>query len=1430
MVEPRKTGTKPDLAFEYLPISMAPAKGMPFKVKEGSTGNAIYTIENKKTRRYKFSDGGIHTISNTGSNFLPGTSTDAAGKTTSYTWTASHFLATRTTAAGTTSYTHNYMGQPLTITHPSGLTETRAYDDQGRLLTKTHTAAGLPARTTTYTRASSGRITKITYPDGSFKDFSYNTHGLLTSVREQNGSFTIHTYDLTSGSPTAGLRLSTSRGRSSATATSGGETETFTWTGLNEPNGAPARLLKSSTDPRDRTTSYEYDPQGRLTRTTYPDNSFTQLAYDDWGNKIVEFDGSSTQFWTYDAYRRPLTHTNAAGGITSYDYGLNGASCTCYGAGAPTLITSPAGRKTRRFYDLKGRLTTEIKGFLTPDAAATSHTYDALGRRTSTTDPDGHITTYTHDPAGRVLTSSTLITDHPTLVTSSTYSPFGDTLTTTYPGNRTTTTVYDKMGRPVSITDPLGTLTTISYDLGGRRTAITQAAGTALARTTAFSHDVLDRLTTTTHPDSTTTSQTYHPGGSLATSTDELGRTTSQDTTLVTWADSLGQTWTSFATTTTDPAGHTSTSYGPPMSFNGGTTRSVSPMGRVSESYSDELGRTTLTRTGLVTPASTLTADLTETVFTHDPDGLTLTSTTDPSGLNLTHTKTYDALGRLKTAKDPLLRTTEFFYDKRGNRVKTKLPDNREHLASYDALGRLHTTTDPKNQTLTYTYWQETSQTLTLKDAKNHTTTWTYNLRGQLLAKLYPNGDDHAYTYDTLGRMATHTTPKNETCTYTYDLRDRQTKRDWNSSTPDTETEYFPDGSTKSIDNGATLVSYTYDTLGRMDTETQTFTGRPARTVAYDYDADGLRSDLTHPSGKVVDYQWTAKGQLDNLAADGPPPLAEYTYDKAGRLDILTHENGIVQDKQYNAASELTANLHKQGGTTVSGHGYGYDLTSRRTDETFADGSTAARTYGYDTADQVTSANYGAGLTDSYTYDAAANRSGASVAALGGSATTYTTNSANQYTSISGMPAPVHDANGNLTSQNGNTYIWDSENRLLSVTPNTPAIGEKSLAYIYDAHHRRTIRNIQEWNGNTWGLIESTRFLYDGWNVIAEYAVTSTTETLIRERTWGTDLSGSLQGAGGVGGLLMVEEIGITTTAYHFQYDGNGNVTEITDHTGAKVATYRYDAFGNTLVATGSYAATNRYRFSTKPLDNEIASAPLYYYAYRYYDPMTGRWPSRDPIEERGGVNLYGFTGNSSINFIDILGNIYYNDKVTNDQKFDRTPYLYDAEQKQRILDHLKTKSCEELSRYLLDADKNIAVHLGSPHDAVWLSYQKGDYPKEGFERWVVGNEEQRDLISRALNEKGCKRAKKMSFTTCFLICSLSASSDFLLGQSIGHVEEKAYDAAADRVLKGVARKYVKRAIPIYGQVTTVWDAGIAFKVTADCVRAEREYNKDRTD
>jgi len=246
---------------------------------------------------------------------------------------------------------------------------------------------------------------------------------------------------------------------------------------------------------------------------------------------------------------------------------------------------------------------------------------------------------------------------------------------------------------------------------------------------------------------------------------------------------------------------------------------------------------------------------------------------------------------------------------------------------------------------------------------------------------------------------------------------------------------------------------------------------------------------------------------------------------------------------------------------------------------------------------------------------------------------TYTANNANQYTSLSGMSAPVHDANGNLLTQNGATYTWDSHSRLTSLTD-----GTTTNTFTYDGLHRRITKTTSTVNAIT----AQTRYLYDGWNVAEEWNadLQSASFILAKTFTWGTDLSGTLQGAGGVGGLLMSEEInGGVTTAYHHHYDGNGNTTEITNEiTGTSAAAYRYDAFGNTLVATGSYAATNKYRFSTKPIDAEVTGATLYYDGYSYYDPVTGRWPSRDPIGEQGGMNLYGFVGNDGVNRWDFLG------------------------------------------------------------------------------------------------------------------------------------------------------------------------------------------------
>jgi RHS repeat-associated protein len=164
-----------------------------------------------------------------------------------------------------------------------------------------------------------------------------------------------------------------------------------------------------------------------------------------------------------------------------------------------------------------------------------------------------------------------------------------------------------------------------------------------------------------------------------------------------------------------------------------------------------------------------------------------------------------------------------------------------------------------------------------------------------------------------------------------------------------------------------------------------------------------------------------------------------------------------------------------------------------------------------------------------------------------------------------------------------------------------------------------------------WTAIGGSGWVYDGWNRIVELTNTCLQDTF----TWGLDASGSLQGAGGVGGLLATRLVSSSNTDYFPTYDGNGNVSEYLGITGDNVSHYEYDPFGTLTRRTGSTSTRLQYRFSTKPRDFNTG---LYYYGYRWYDPVTGRWPSRDPIEESGGVNLYGFVGNDGVGHFDLLG------------------------------------------------------------------------------------------------------------------------------------------------------------------------------------------------
>ncbi len=81
-------------------------------------------------------------------------------------------------------------------------------------------------------------------------------------------------------------------------------------------------------------------------------------------------------------------------------------------------------------------------------------------------------------------------------------------------------------------------------------------------------------------------------------------------------------------------------------------------------------------------------------------------------------------------------------------------------------------------------------------------------------------------------------------------------------------------------------------------------------------------------------------------------------------------------------------------------------------------------------------------------------------------------------------------------------------------------------------------------------------------------------------------------------------------------------------------APYELGPFGEPLRATGSMAAANPFRFSTKYHDDET---DLLYYGYRFYNASTGRWIARDPLEEEG-FNLYALCDNVPAGTVDLLG------------------------------------------------------------------------------------------------------------------------------------------------------------------------------------------------
>jgi RHS repeat-associated protein len=423
-----------------------------------------------------------------------------------------------------------------------------------------------------------------------------------------------------------------------------------------------------------------------------------------------------------------------------------------------------------------------------------------------------------------------------------------------------------------------------------------------------------------------------------------------------------------------------------------------------------------------------------------------------------------------------------------------------------------------------------------------------------------------------------------------------------------------------------------YDFLNRLTSVASLPAGANAVSFAYDYNPANQRVRRREGDGSYWRYEYDALGQVRSgrkYWADGTPVAGqqfEYAFDDIGNR-IGTGAGGNEGGTGLRSASYSANLLNQYSSRTVPG---AVDVMGMAlaTNAVTVNGQSVYRKGEY------------------FRKELSVNNASAPVwQQVDVAAPNETTVTRHEF--IPRTPESfTYDADGNLTQDGRWHYTWDGENRLvrMSSANTNPAVGPQQwVEFEYDWQGRRISKKVGAAGSGV--ATNDLRFVYDGWNLLA---ILTSDFSLLTSFTWGLDLSGTMQGAGGVGGLLwMTVPSGANAGRYFCAYDGNGNVMALVSAAdGSVAARYEYGPFGELIRATGPMAKVNPFRFSTKYQDEETG---LVYYGYRY--EKDGRWPNRDPIEELGfrtqnrrqaasrvHNNPYEFVRNSPIVLVDVLG------------------------------------------------------------------------------------------------------------------------------------------------------------------------------------------------
>ena len=993
------------------------------------------------------------------------------------------------------------------------------------------------------------------------------------------------------------------------------------------------------------TLTEEQDAEGNTTGYQLRSRTGTMRYFDAEGRlQYTEDRNGNRTSYSYQAYRRQgdsndshrlTTITDPVGRQTHFRYSNNYLS----------EIEDPAGRISRFRHSARG----DLVEIIYPDNSSKNFSYDEH-RMVSKSDERGNTTSYSYSAYGQLVNVTLPDATQRKMVSrsqigmmaddeSSRYAPVRPTILAKVSGNYT-----DARGNPVIRTLDINGFSMVKLDAEGRETIMQRDSKSNITREVRPNGSAVNmRYDTQGNTirreeqfNGAVTSYEYNQFSQVTRMTNPRGNTTRYE------RDARGNTIREI-----NALGHTTT-----MEYNtqGLVTRTQTPNNLVTTYQYNNHG---LMETMTQTPPQGSPGGTRITSYTYLPTGLTASMTT-PEGV--TYQYSYDERSRMTKTRDNVGQEMLYSYDSYGNMVRTEIKNsdgstagwssyvydsrNREitsilpHKGSetsiwrtlYDNESNIAATTDPAGNVDIMEYDginRRTGHTHRL----NGTTSYEYDKLNQLVRITAPTGIVTSYEYDAIGRKIAEHSSDRGTTRYKYDLADNmvekvtargitetysydQLERRMSISYPNTHAGknenvsyryddcQFGTGMLCRVEDEAGTTTYSYDAFGNIVSQTHSELG-VNYTTSYVWDKEDRLSQITLPSGRVIDYSRDSVRRIHGIAATLNGTKQNIVSNISYRADDMmlgcTYGNGLTDSRSYDMQSRLLSQELNGTGGTIDKRSYSYDIKSNITGIE-VNGKNMA--YSYDSLDRLISETEGQD-DDTYSYDLNHNRLQKS---------NDDTTESYRYQEAANRLLQRNETGQSLPEPKADVrYEYNNAGRQWRYYEADTLVAE----YIYNVQGQRTRKILYDAEGTV------TQTIIYHWSMDRLVEETTATGELIRDYIPGISYVP----------VAQIDNSNGTETVSYLYTDHLMTSRLATGQNQNVVWNWENEAFGDTAAQETGGVQINL-RFPGQYYDQESG---LHYNWNRYYDPQLGRYIISDPIGLKGGMNTYGYAGQNPI-------------------------------------------------------------------------------------------------------------------------------------------------------------------------------------------------------